>query len=140
MTKSIAISNPNVTGTVSLDPFNSPAMTNVNNAIVRGNVISATTPVVSMRARPHRLPRHARRISPFWNLQAGVRREFRPKPGQNYGVLALERLAPYWFDVEASLFFRAGEVSGRVEAEIRSAHHPAVDSAAAHRNQFCRFV
>jgi len=31
---------PDVTGTVSLDPFTSPGISNVNNAIVRGNLIS----------------------------------------------------------------------------------------------------
>lgn len=60
---------------------------------------------------------YARRITPFWHLQAGVRQEIRPKPAQNYGVLALQGLAPYWFDVEASAFLRGGEVSGRLEAE-----------------------
>lgn len=60
---------------------------------------------------------YARRIAPFWHLQAGVRHEARPGPAQNYGVLALQGLAPYWFEVEASVFMRAGELSGRFEAE-----------------------
>lgn len=60
---------------------------------------------------------YARRIAPFWHLQAGIRHEARPQPSQNYGVLALQGLAPYWFNVEASAFFRSGEVSGRLEAE-----------------------
>lgn len=60
---------------------------------------------------------YARRISPYWHLQAGVRRELRPEPQQNYGVLAIQGLAPYWFEIEASAFFRSGEVSGQLEAE-----------------------
>ena len=60
---------------------------------------------------------YARRIAPYWHLQAGIRHEARPTPSQNYGVLALQGLAPYWFNVEASAFFRGGEVSGRFEAE-----------------------
>lgn len=60
---------------------------------------------------------YARRIAPFWHLQAGVRQEARPKPAQNYGVLAVQGLAPYWFQVEASAFLRSGEISGRLEAE-----------------------
>lgn len=60
---------------------------------------------------------YARRISPYWHLQAGVRREFRPSPAQNYGVLAIQGLAPYWFEIDASLFFRGGDVSGSLEAE-----------------------
>lgn len=60
---------------------------------------------------------YARRISPYWHLQAGVRRELKPSPAQSYGVLAIQGLAPYWFETEASLFLRGGEVSGRLEAE-----------------------
>ena len=60
---------------------------------------------------------YARRVSPYWHLQAGVRRELRPSPAENYGVLAIQGLAPYWFEVEASTYFRAGDVSGQVEAE-----------------------
>lgn len=58
----------------------------------------------------------ARRISPYWHLQAGVRQEARPTPSRTTGVLAIEGLAPYWFGVDASLFFGNG-VSGRIEAE-----------------------
>lgn len=60
---------------------------------------------------------YARRVSPFWYLQGGVRTEPRPGPTQNYGVLAIQGLAPLWFNVEASAFFRGGNVSGRLEAE-----------------------
>jgi copper resistance protein B len=58
----------------------------------------------------------ARRISPYWHLQAGVRQEPRPTPSRTTGVLALQGLAPYWFNVEASAFFSNG-VLGRLEAE-----------------------
>lgn len=60
---------------------------------------------------------YARRITPFWHLQAGVRHEARPEPAQNYGVLALQGLAPYWIQAEASAFVRSGEISARLEAE-----------------------
>jgi copper resistance protein B len=60
---------------------------------------------------------YARRIAPFWHLQGGVRSETRPGPTQNYGVLAIQGLAPYWMNVEASAFLRGGELSGRLEAE-----------------------
>ena len=59
---------------------------------------------------------YARRIAPYWHLQAGVRQEARPEPSRNTGVLAIQGLAPYWFGVEASLFFGNG-LSGRLEAE-----------------------
>lgn len=60
---------------------------------------------------------YARRITPFWHLQAGVRHEARPGPAQNYAVLALQGMAPYWLELDASIFVRAGELSGRLEAE-----------------------
>lgn len=60
---------------------------------------------------------YARLITPFWFLQAGVRNEARPGPSENSAVLGIQGLAPGWFDVEASLFLRAGEVSGSLEAE-----------------------
>lgn len=60
---------------------------------------------------------YARRIAPFWHLQGGIRSEVRPGPTQNYGVFALQGIAPYWFNVEASAFIRGGNISGRLEAE-----------------------
>jgi len=60
---------------------------------------------------------YARRIAPFWHLQGGFRSEVRPGPTQNYGVLAIQGIAPHWFNVEASTFLRNGEISGRLEAE-----------------------
>lgn len=59
---------------------------------------------------------YARRISPYFYLQGGVRQAARPTPSRNQGVLAIQGLAPYWFDVEASLFLGSG-LSGRLEAE-----------------------
>ena len=60
---------------------------------------------------------YARRISPYWHLQGGVRQEMRPQPAQNTAVLGVQGLAPYWFEVEAMAFIGNGNVSGRIEAE-----------------------
>lgn len=60
---------------------------------------------------------YARRVSPYWHLQAGVRQDARPTPSRSTGVLAIQGLAPYWFNVEASAFFGDGRVSGRLAAE-----------------------
>ena len=60
---------------------------------------------------------YARLISPFWYVQAGVRNDARPGPSRNYGVLAIQGLAPYRFNVSGSLFVRGGEIAGRFEAE-----------------------
>lgn len=47
---------------------------------------------------------HRRAISPFWNLQFGARREFGEDVDRNWLSIGLSGLAPYWFEVDASLF------------------------------------
>ena len=60
---------------------------------------------------------YSRAIAPFWNLQAGLRHEFEPKPAQNAAVLAVEGLAPYGFEVEAELIFADG---GQTTVRLRT--------------------
>lgn len=61
---------------------------------------------------------YARRILPYWFLQAGVRAEERPGPRRTYGALGIQGIAPLWFDVEATAYVgRDGEVQGRLKAE-----------------------
>ncbi len=61
---------------------------------------------------------YGRAISPFWNLQVGARKDFSPDPEREWGVLALHGVAPYYLEVDASLFLGgAGRTSVRVEAE-----------------------
>lgn len=59
----------------------------------------------------------SRALDPYWNLQAGIRQDIRPRPGRTYATVAIEGLAPYWFEVEASLFLsNKGDLSARIEA------------------------
>ncbi len=61
---------------------------------------------------------YARLISPFWYLQVGAREHFLPKPGRGSLVVGVQGLAPYWFDVEASVFLdQKGKVSARASLE-----------------------
>lgn len=60
-------------------------------------------------------------ISPFFDFQAGVRYAQRSGPGPDrsrlYGVVGLQGLAPYRFELEPALFVSEdGKVSGRVTA------------------------
>jgi len=72
-----------------------------------------------------RSPEHAevqalwsRAINPWWNLQGGVRYDFRPDPERAHLVLGIEGLAPYWFEINAAVFVsHKGEVTARFEAE-----------------------
>ncbi|MCT8003667.1 copper resistance protein B [Sphingomonas sanguinis] len=62
---------------------------------------------------------YSRAIDPYWNVQAGVRQDVGVGARRTYAVLGVEGLAPYWFDVEATLFLSdKGELHGRAEAWI----------------------
>ena len=62
---------------------------------------------------------YSKAILPFWDLQAGMRRDFEGVDERNWGVIALTGLAPYFFDVEAELFFaEGGQSSVRLRGEI----------------------
>lgn len=59
----------------------------------------------------------SRAISPFWDLQTGVRQDFEPE-GRMHGVIGVQGLAPYWFEVDAAAFVSTeGDVTARIEAE-----------------------
>lgn len=57
-------------------------------------------------------------IRPFWNLQAGLRHDWRPNPARSFAALGMQGLAPYWLEVDAALFLSEdGDVSARLELE-----------------------
>jgi len=59
---------------------------------------------------------YSRAIGPYFNLQAGIRYDFKPNPSRTYATVGFEGLAPYWFDVEGALFLSdKGDVLGRLE-------------------------
>ena len=61
---------------------------------------------------------YSRAISPYWNVQIGARKDFEPEPKRDWGVIALQGLAPYFFEVAASLFVGgAGRTGLRLSAE-----------------------
>ncbi len=60
---------------------------------------------------------YSRAISPYFDLQAGVRQRFEPSD-ETYAVLGMQGLAPYWFEVDGAFFLSLeGDVTARVEAE-----------------------
>lgn len=68
------------------------------------------------RAEVQALWSHA--LDPWFNLQAGVRYDFRPDPERGYLVLGMEGLAPYWFEIDGALFLSdRGDLSARIEGE-----------------------
>jgi copper resistance protein B len=55
-------------------------------------------------------------VAPFWSTQLGVRHDFADGPARQWVAFGVEGLAPYWFEVEASVY--AGP-SGRTAARLR---------------------
>ena len=59
---------------------------------------------------------YSRAVGPYFNLQAGLRYDLRPRPNRTFAVLGFEGLAPYWFEVEGAVFVSdRGDVRGRLE-------------------------
>lgn len=61
---------------------------------------------------------YSRAVLPFFDLQAGVRQDFGPGPDRTYGVIGLQGLAPYLFEVDAAAFVsNKGDITARLEVE-----------------------
>lgn len=60
---------------------------------------------------------YSRLIGYYWDLQAGVRHDFRPNPSRSYGVIGIQGLAPGFFEVDTSGFVsQDGDLSARLKA------------------------
>ncbi|MGB1256111.1 MAG: copper resistance protein B, partial [Thiolinea sp.] len=60
---------------------------------------------------------YSRAISAYWDIQAGFRKDFKPEE-REWAALSLKGLAPYYFDVDASLFFgKGGRTAARFSGE-----------------------
>ncbi len=59
---------------------------------------------------------YSRAIGPYFDLQAGARERFGPTPARTDFAVGFEGLAPYWFEVEGTLFLSTrGDLMGRIE-------------------------
>lgn len=62
---------------------------------------------------------YSRMVGDFWDVQAGVRHDVRPRPQTTYAVFGMQGLAPYFFEVDAQAFLsEQADLSARVEAEF----------------------
>lgn len=60
----------------------------------------------------------SRPFARYFDFQAGVRHDFEPDPTRTFGVVGIQGLAPYWFEIDANVFISGeGDVSARFEAE-----------------------
>ncbi|MFY0399849.1 copper resistance protein B [Brevundimonas naejangsanensis] len=62
---------------------------------------------------------YSRAIAPFWDVQAGVRQDFRPdSEDTTHLTVGLIGVAPYWFEIGAAAFLSTeGDLTARIEAE-----------------------
>lgn len=61
---------------------------------------------------------YSRPVTPFFDLQGGLRYDIEPDGGPAYAVLGVQGLAPYWFEVDAAAFLSDdGDLTARFEAE-----------------------
>jgi copper resistance protein B len=62
-----------------------------------------------------------RGISPWWDVVAGVRHDFRPGDGRDYLAVGVIGMAPYKFEVDATAYLgESGQSALRLEAEYEA--------------------
>ena len=61
---------------------------------------------------------YSRSIATFWDLQIGIRHDFKSDPDRTFAAFGVQGLAPLWFEVEATAYISEdGDVSAGLEAE-----------------------
>lgn len=61
---------------------------------------------------------YSRAIDPYWDFQIGVRQDQKPAPEKNWLAFGFMGIAPYWFEVDSTLFLgESNQVGLRFSAE-----------------------
>jgi len=61
---------------------------------------------------------YSKAVTPFWDLQYGIKKDFQPTPTRTWGVIAAKGVAPYLLEVDASVFVgKSGRTAMRLDAE-----------------------
>lgn len=61
---------------------------------------------------------YSRAVSPFCDVQIGLRRDLDPVPERNWAVIGFQGLAPYYVDIDTAFFIgESGRTAFRFEAE-----------------------
>ena len=64
---------------------------------------------------------YGRSIAPWWDVVAGVRHDFKPGAAQDFAAIGVIGLAPYKFEVEATVYIgQSGQTAARFEAEYET--------------------
>ena len=61
---------------------------------------------------------YSRAIATYWDLQAGWRHDFKPEPSRDWFAFGFKGLAPYFFEVDATLYAGGNDaIAGRLDVE-----------------------
>ncbi len=61
---------------------------------------------------------YSKAIAPYWDLQLGVRHDFKLPDERSWAVIGFHGLAPYYFEIDTALFIgEDGDLAARFEAE-----------------------
>jgi copper resistance protein B len=61
---------------------------------------------------------YGRAVARWWDVVVGVRQDVRPGPARSWLALGVQGLAPYWFEIEATVYLGAGgRTAARLEAQ-----------------------
>jgi copper resistance protein B len=64
---------------------------------------------------------YGRAVTPWWDVVAGVRHDFKPGASQDFAALGVMGLAPYKFEVSATAYVgQGGQTAARLEAEYET--------------------
>lgn len=61
---------------------------------------------------------YSKAISPFWDIQMGLRHEFKPEPADSWIGIGFMGLAPYLFEIDTNIFINEDSIiNARLDAE-----------------------
>lgn len=61
---------------------------------------------------------YSKPVAAFWDIQAGVRHDFGQGPVRDWAAVGVQGIAPYWFDVEATVYAASqGRTALRLKGE-----------------------
>ena len=61
---------------------------------------------------------YSQAVAPFWDAQIGWRHDAKPSPSRDWLALSMKGVAPYFFEVDASVFIgESGQVAAVLDAE-----------------------
>lgn len=61
---------------------------------------------------------YSKAVAVYWDFQIGIRQDIKPTPKRNWLAIGFQGLAPYWFEVDTTLFIgESNQVGLRLSAE-----------------------